>query len=412
MCYACSISCHGDHTLVELFSRRNFTCDCGTTRLPSTSSCSLRPDPITNKKGVSSQEPGKENTYNQNFQNRFCGCEQEYNAETEKGTMYQCLGLGSVETGGCGEDWWHPHCLMGFPSDWLEQARLNGEVKMTGEGDDAEMDHPAPPGFPADDDFVSIICYKCVDSNPWIKAYAGSKGFITIQHGQHTKGLKSDADRRDDMRPDLKRKASDEEATDQSEASAKRLKGEDDLPAAVPQSNDAPAPVKHKHDTLGPVSNGVFSLAGRRDFRDEFCHCPKCFPNLIPHPQLQEEEDEYEPSLSDSEVSLVGDRSGTLSVGTASLLDRGEAALNTMDRVRAIEGVMAYNHLKDKVKAFLKPYAESGEAVGAEDIKAYFEKLRGDEAAIKEAGKYSFRVVILSLTTHRHSSRARQGQGR
>lgn len=58
-----------------------------------------------------------------------------------------------------------------------------------------------------------------------------------------------------------------------------------------------------------------------------------------------------------------------------------------MDRVRAIEGVMVYNNLKEKVKAFLKPYAESGEAVGAEDIKAYFEKLRGDDEAIKEAAE-------------------------
>lgn len=40
---------------------------------------------------------------------------------------------------------------------------------------------------------------------------------------------------------------------------------------------------------------------------------------------------------------------------------------------------MVYNHLKDKVKSFLQPFAESGQAVGAEDIKAYFEKLRGDE---------------------------------
>ena len=51
---------------------------------------------------------------------------------------------------------------------------------------------------------------------------------------------------------------------------------------------------------------------------------------------------------------------------------------------------MAYNHLKDKVKAFLQPFAESGQAVGAEDIKTYFEKLRGDEqgteAATLEAG--------------------------
>lgn len=47
---------------------------------------------------------------------------------------------------------------------------------------------------------------------------------------------------------------------------------------------------------------------------------------------------------------------------------------------------MVYNHLKDKVKSFLQPFAESGQAVGAEDIKAYFEKLRGDDQAIKAAG--------------------------
>lgn len=46
---------------------------------------------------------------------------------------------------------------------------------------------------------------------------------------------------------------------------------------------------------------------------------------------------------------------------------------------------MAYNHLRDKVKTFLQPFAESGQAVGAEDVKAYFEKLRGDEEAIRAA---------------------------
>ena len=47
---------------------------------------------------------------------------------------------------------------------------------------------------------------------------------------------------------------------------------------------------------------------------------------------------------------------------------------------------MVYNHLKDKVKSFLQPFAESGTPVGAEDIKAYFERLRGDDQAIKAAG--------------------------
>ncbi len=44
---------------------------------------------------------------------------------------------------------------------------------------------------------------------------------------------------------------------------------------------------------------------------------------------------------------------------------------------------MVYNHLKEKVKTFLQPFAESGQAVGAEDIKAYFEKLRGDETGVE-----------------------------
>ena len=46
---------------------------------------------------------------------------------------------------------------------------------------------------------------------------------------------------------------------------------------------------------------------------------------------------------------------------------------------------MAYNHVRDKVKTFLQPFAESGQAVGAEDIKAYFAKLRGDEEAMRAA---------------------------
>ena len=47
---------------------------------------------------------------------------------------------------------------------------------------------------------------------------------------------------------------------------------------------------------------------------------------------------------------------------------------------------MVYNHLKEKVKAFLQPFAEEGRAVGAEDIKQYFERLRGDAEGVQQAG--------------------------
>ena len=47
---------------------------------------------------------------------------------------------------------------------------------------------------------------------------------------------------------------------------------------------------------------------------------------------------------------------------------------------------MAYNHLKEKVKGFLQPFAQSGQAVSAEDVKDYFAKLRGDDEAVKAEG--------------------------
>lgn len=39
---------------------------------------------------------------------------------------------------------------------------------------------------------------------------------------------------------------------------------------------------------------------------------------------------------------------------------------------------MVYNDLKQKVQAFLQPFADSKTPVSAEDIKAYFAKLRND----------------------------------
>ena len=35
--------------------------------------------------------------------------------------MFQCLGLGTADDGGCGEDWWHPGCIVGMGPEWFEQ---------------------------------------------------------------------------------------------------------------------------------------------------------------------------------------------------------------------------------------------------------------------------------------------------
>lgn len=206
VCYSCSIACHGEHELVELFNRRNFTCDCGTTRLPSTSPCTLRIDPATGTKGpVHSQPAAQGNTYNQNFRNRFCCCGELYDAHTEKGTMFQCLGLASESEGGCGEDWWHPECVLGLGRGWTRDKTTkahapakedtSNEVSAENNGahEDNEEHDELPPGFPREDDFETFICYKCIDADPWIRRYAGSTGFLPLV--QKTSALLAWADR-------------------------------------------------------------------------------------------------------------------------------------------------------------------------------------------------------------------------
>lgn len=421
VCYACSVQCHGEHTLVEIFTKRNFTCDCGTTRFPKTSPCTLRINPTTNTRGgVHSEEPDANNRYNQNFRNRFCGCECDYDPFQQKGTMFQCLGLGTHETGGCGEDWWHPGCLVGLGPRWFEkmvaEKPMNGEVKpqklenitenaplatiseeaaeatnppVSDEPDEADNDDPPPPpGFPAEDDFEGFLCYKCVEAFPWVKRYAGTPCFLPAvffrseaseDSIQATPTLGEDSSK--------KRKADDEV---EEFPESKRQKSEDGAPAAASNTpivatetvDTQSSTTSCKLDSLPPAPEGKFSLFFQEGFRAKICHCSSCFPLLVPHPQLVEEEETYEPPVSEE-----GSENGGSTHGSGSLLDRGESALRNVDRVRAIEGVMAYNHLKDKLKPFFQQFAESGQAISAEDIKQYFAKLRGDEQPAQTGGE-------------------------
>lgn len=299
--------------------------------------------------------------------------------------MFQCLGLGSEETGGCGEDWYHPGCLVGKGPTWFEASTANQSSKPTVSGletisEDAtenkpqphpaagvnDDDPPMPPGFPEEDAFDGFICYKCVDSQPWIKKYAGAAGFLPPVFLEPTDEVPAAAGQ--------KRKASPEVE----QAESKRARSEQ--PAE--DTSTMKEPSQCKLDTLPAEPSRRFSLFFHENFREKFCHCSSCYRKLNDYPQLLEEEETYEPPVSDDGESQHGGSTH----GSGSLLERGESALRNVDRVRAIEGVMAYNHLKEQLKPFFQQFAQSGQAIGAEDIKAYFAKLRGDEEAIQQAG--------------------------
>ncbi|KAI1006168.1 hypothetical protein K3495_g2053 [Podosphaera aphanis] len=404
ICYSCSIQCHGEHNLVELFSKRDFECDCGTTRLPETSPCTLRAHPVTNRKGVHADQPAAGNKYNQNFQNRFCSCTSVYDPETQNSTMFQCLGLGSPESGGCGEDWWHPECVVGLdPNSNAKKSDKNMEEVGGESGRDTQdpidqdelQDLPPPPGFPPEEDFEGFLCYKCVDAHPWIKRYASSPGFLppVFRHVPSEANSLVNPSSTETMFPSLinpKKRSLEETKNPTPEVLSKRSKSAtfgDQLQHTEPPVLNLPHTNEEskgsetcKLRALRPVPPGQFSLFFKEDFRAYLCHCESCFVLLQAHPQLLEPEETYEPSVSSHHDATLGS-----TTGSGSLYDRGESALKNIDRVRALEGVMAYNNLKDKLKPFFQQFAESGTPISAEDIKTYFAKIRGDEQAIKEA---------------------------
>ncbi|KAI8334585.1 hypothetical protein BC941DRAFT_503946 [Chlamydoabsidia padenii] len=101
MCYSCSIACHADHVLYELFPKRHFRCDCGLKNKFGQHPCQLS---ISEKHCATNEE----NKYNHNFEGRYCRCNQIYDSSIEEGTMYQCVLC---------EDWFHERCIGNIPDE-------------------------------------------------------------------------------------------------------------------------------------------------------------------------------------------------------------------------------------------------------------------------------------------------------
>uniref|UniRef100_A0A7E4UME1 UBR-type domain-containing protein n=1 Tax=Panagrellus redivivus TaxID=6233 RepID=A0A7E4UME1_PANRE len=123
VCYACSLACHEDHELLELYTKRQFKCDCGNGRFADGNTCKLEPEKATRN---------EYNKYNDNFSNKWCTCKKPYPPEEDTpeadSEMLQC----SV----C-EDWFHTIHLEG------------------------EYDH----------DVEELICKGCVTKLPFLLAY-------------------------------------------------------------------------------------------------------------------------------------------------------------------------------------------------------------------------------------------------
>ncbi|XP_055596070.1 putative E3 ubiquitin-protein ligase UBR7 [Uranotaenia lowii] len=124
VCLACSYRCHEGHEMVELYTKRNFRCDCGSKRMPQIR-CALEPFKF---------EANDLNQYNQNFSGTYCTCHRPYPDPEDKipDEMIQCVVC---------EDWYHTRHLQGK--------------------------------LPESKEFAEMICDGCMEKIPVLAHYVG-----------------------------------------------------------------------------------------------------------------------------------------------------------------------------------------------------------------------------------------------
>ncbi|KAJ3025582.1 UNVERIFIED_CONTAM: hypothetical protein HDU68_006984 [Siphonaria sp. JEL0065] len=390
VCYACFVQCHTTHDVVELFDRRDFVCDCGTQRTEASGvKCCLQ------TKSVGAENVT--NKYDHCFGNIFCYCKKkyEYEKERENSFMLQCLFC---------QDWFHDACIINCPDE---------------------------------DSFDEFACRDCVAAHPFLAVYEKvSENMVFIDEKEETiAGTVSSS-----MTPGRKKRKVDMlygtpgvNATttsstpggaiggivdaacysDQIQASTTKCQRHQALGSSNPSSSVPQTPSSSSSATISAIPpSAIDPLVCKLDisivsaptpttispshlfcfegWRKELCRCPQCLAfyasNETSH-LLIENQDNNEvinsnssPSSQQHQAQSQSQQSNTVfrpdEDANKSLLDIGMDALNKIPRVKAIEGVRAYERLAQFTKEYLAKFAVEGRVVTKKDIDEMFVELR------------------------------------
>ncbi|KAF9357641.1 hypothetical protein BGX26_003373 [Mortierella sp. AD094] len=374
-CYSCSISCHGEHNLVELFTKRSFRCDCGTEKFKSTK-CKLDP-----KLAGSNNEL---NQYNHNYLGRFCWCEIQYDPLKEESTMLQCVVC---------EDWFHDTCIGITPHN---------------------------------DDFDDFICRTCTRAHPFLRGYAQNSLFMIglSEKGGGPKSVTMVDCSKDSKKEEVKDKGKSEKTEDEevdvvtsetitttatstnittttattatltSESSSQTVSqakrslettvqdaAEDEK--AEPSESSQNKRLKLETETCKRIQQPAdiypdqeMNLFATEGWRDLLCQCAECVALYTKEsvPFILGEEAVYEDEEDDE--------------AETSILESGMKKLNEMDRVQMMDGMLAYNKMRDEIRNFLAPFSEQGKVVTADDVQAFFTAKMEQRASL--GGKPNF----------------------
>ncbi|RPD65493.1 hypothetical protein L226DRAFT_479852 [Lentinus tigrinus ALCF2SS1-7] len=373
ICAACSVACHTDHDQLELFPKRNFRCDCPTSALDH--ACTLH---------THLEEPNATNAYGRNFKAEFCRCGRAYHAESEQETMIQCVAC---------EDWFHESCLNLRERPPSRAPTPEAEAPVDDGASEASSSGLPPPLIRASD-YDALVCSACVRQIDALRKIAGTPGALMVVRPTDSPAEPWSIIGKDEVKESVSVDIeptdgnATNEVTQQPAAGEKRERSwsvteehqakkarvfpdvEFDPPCLAPVQDprvrelleclDLPSQkVEDVDATKVDRYHGAGDVFLTEGWRDRWCRCKACLPSLQDRSYLLEEEETYEPP-EDPDLGL-------------SLEELGMRALQRLPRESAINGIMAFNAMRDDLMKHLRPFAERGDEVTEADIRGFFD---------------------------------------
>ncbi|XP_041661470.1 putative E3 ubiquitin-protein ligase UBR7 [Cheilinus undulatus] len=317
VCLACSYKCHEGHDLYELYTKRNFRCDCGNKKFTDLT-CKLFPE---------KDDVNHLNKYSHNFFGVYCTCSRPYPDPDDQveDEMIQCV----------------------VCEDWLHGRHLGSEVP-----DCVELQE--------------MICESCMKKNTFLWTYAahlavpsagvvkeegGADKGVPVKEGEADKGVPV----KEEGETDEAKTNEEEKDDDVNEPSRKRSRTEAEPSCRLKEWQAT--------DQKRVQSGAVFWPSG---WRTKLCTCNTCKEQLT------------EGGLSflydESDTVLAYENDGKKNEQKSRGHDPLMSALDNLNRVQQLEIIHGYNDMKSELKDYLQRFASEGKVVTPEDIRQFFEQ--------------------------------------
>mmetsp|Transcript_15133 Transcript_15133/g.16828 ORF Transcript_15133/g.16828 Transcript_15133/m.16828 type:complete len:453 (-) Transcript_15133:210-1568(-) len=345
-CLACSLHCHLDHEIFELYEKRDFRCDCGNSKMANR--CQLV------KPGIPERElVNEKNKYNHNFSGRYCVCDQPYNIEED--TMLMCLFC---------EDWFH--------------------------------DHHCEPKPPADDTFASMVCKSCMTGqSKFLLLYPELHAKVTIPEAQkNTSSANTTTEQKESNggeqfekpQPSLK-------------ASGKRTRAEMDGCLIADRDFDSEKTINFTylkknwieklcqceacHNKYYQVAAFLFSEEAKTSANNVEGETGLVSSSVLEDPELELTKETSAPSLStttrdsvSTTASSSDDKKVSESESGFSVHDQGMEKFSALPQNMQMRIAGDYRELMESFKGHFSDFSKSGEVVTKQHVEKFFAELK------------------------------------